>query len=242
MNLDELRAVQADERSADGLQALPDSFYRDVAAYLEELRAERDRIASQSSDPFASEDVQQLTDEIGTVEEVTEAIYERRIGKVMKQASLTASGVQGDEDGLTDEETALYHELVTVIESNREEVLSILQSDRSAPPASDSAHMTGSEDEVTTDEDESLDASSDPSEFDTQPPGHEDDDAASAQNDDEDTSQESIDRMTVRITKDVGEIFGVDERTYELSENDVVDLPEANASALVSRNAADKIE
>ncbi len=241
MNLDELRAVQADERSADGLQALPDSFYRDVAAYLEELRDERDRIANRSSDPFSSEEVQQLTDEIGTVEEVTEAIYERRIGKVMKQASLTASGVRGDEDGLTDEETALYHELVSVIESNREEVLSILQSDRSAS-TSDSSQAFDQDGDSSATPDQSSNEPRDSDGSETQTDTQVENATDQNQDGTEDTSQETIDRMTVRITKDVGEILGVDERTYQLSENDIVDLPKANASALVSRNAADELE
>lgn len=241
MNLDELRAVQADERSAEGLQALPDSFYRDVAAYLDELRAERDRIASQSSDPFESEEVQQLTDEIGTVEDVTEAIYERRIGKVMKQASLTASGVQSDEAGLTDEETALYHELVSVIEANREEVLSILQSDRSSPIGEEFDPESKKETEPASSSDDSVTDQSDSPGSAAEPTTNEDDTRA-LEEDEGDASPADIDRMTVRITQDIGEIFGVDERTYELSENDVVDLPEANASALVSRNAADKLE
>ncbi|MFC6729727.1 hypothetical protein ACFQDG_13835, partial [Natronoarchaeum mannanilyticum] len=50
------------------------------------------------------------------------------------------------------------------------------------------------------------------------------------------------DRTTVRITEDVGEIFGVDEREYELSAEDVVTLPETNAEPLIERDAAERLD
>lgn len=240
MNLEELRAVQADERSADGLQALPDSFYQDVADYLERLRNERERVANQADDPFESEQVQQLSDEIGTVEEVTEAIYERRIGKVMKQASLTASGVLADEEGLTVEEAALFHDLVSVIKSNRDDVLSILQPEQSAITRNDSP-----EDSVTTTEDQSTTEESSnetPPSEDVSRGEHSESESSTIRDNPTRPDHGNVDRMTVRITKDVGEIYGVDERTYELTKDDVVDLPKDNATALLSRDAADKLE
>lgn len=53
---------------------------------------------------------------------------------------------------------------------------------------------------------------------------------------------ETVDRTTVRITRDVGEILGVDERAYDLGEDDVVTLPSANAAPLVERDAAERLE
>jgi len=52
----------------------------------------------------------------------------------------------------------------------------------------------------------------------------------------------AIDRETVRITDDVGRIFGVDEREYELSREDVVTLPAENATPLVERDVADPLD
>ncbi|MFC6755038.1 hypothetical protein ACFQEU_16450, partial [Halorubrum tibetense] len=49
-------------------------------------------------------------------------------------------------------------------------------------------------------------------------------------------------RETVRITRDVGAILGVDEREYELTSEDIVDLPTANAEPLVQRDAAERID
>jgi len=51
MNLDELRAVQNGERATDSLQALRDSFYVDVADYVESLREERASHAESAADP-----------------------------------------------------------------------------------------------------------------------------------------------------------------------------------------------
>ncbi len=50
------------------------------------------------------------------------------------------------------------------------------------------------------------------------------------------------DRTMVRITSDVGEILGIDERAYDLATDDVVTLPEANAGPLIERDAAEPVD
>jgi DNA replication factor GINS len=55
-------------------------------------------------------------------------------------------------------------------------------------------------------------------------------------------SASEVERATLRITRDVGEILGVDERAYDLGADDVVTLPEANAGPLVERDAAERLE
>lgn len=229
MNLDDLRAVQVDERGSASLQPLRDSFYRDVAGYIEELRAERERAAAAADDPFDSEKVRQLSDEIETIEEVIEAIYDRRMGKVVKQASLAASGMQTDETGLTDEEAELFDGLVSLIETNRRDVLATIDGDDRLEPDGTAA------------------ATDEPSEEPTDPSETADADEASVEADEaeheeaEHEEAEHEDRLTVRITQDVGEIFGVDERVYELAKEDVVSLPTANAEPLLERDAAKRL-
>jgi len=49
-------------------------------------------------------------------------------------------------------------------------------------------------------------------------------------------------RTVVRITDDVGTIFGVDEREYTLQAEDVVTLPTTNAEVLLQQDAATKLE
>lgn len=270
MNLEDLRAVQADERGTDGLQPLRESFYRDVAAYLDDLRAQRDRAAERAADPFDSEEVRQLTDEIETVEEVVEAIYDRRVGKVVKRASLAAAGMPTDDTGLTDEEAELFTDLVERIETNRQAVLDVVgPTDRSPAAEADSASTPGEPPEspssragdpaptagpdeagAGSDEDDpgesaegSTDGTSNHSAGDAAPTGpttaaDAGTEAAPAGSGEPD----AVDRVTVRITRDVGEIFGVDERTYELASEDVVTLPVTNAEPLLERDAARRVD
>ncbi|WP_348610224.1 hypothetical protein [Halobaculum rarum] len=67
-------------------------------------------------------------------------------------------------------------------------------------------------------------------------------DTESAAGEETEASGGDTDRQTVRITRDVGQILGVDEREYELANDDVVSLPTANADPLVERDAAEPIE
>ncbi|MFT4963229.1 MAG: DNA replication factor GINS, partial [Halobacteriales archaeon] len=53
---------------------------------------------------------------------------------------------------------------------------------------------------------------------------------------------EAEDRIMVRITADVGEILGVDDRAYDLEKEDVVTLPRQNAEPLLEREAAERLE
>lgn len=233
MNLEDLRTIQGDERGADSPQALPDSFYRDVAAYVEELREERSHLVEESGDPFGSERVRKLTDEIETAEEVAEAIYERRVGKVVKQASLAAMGLPAEEEGLTTEETALFEDLVARIEANRETVLATVAGgavSKDDPPESTTAGTAAPTDAQSETDDE------------TPQPPPEADPASSDSDADEAAPDDTVDRVTVRITSDVGEIFGVDERAYDLNADDVVTLPAANAAPLVDSDAAERLE
>ncbi|WP_049986959.1 DNA replication complex subunit Gins51 [Halobellus rufus] len=55
-------------------------------------------------------------------------------------------------------------------------------------------------------------------------------------------ASEETDRVTLRITEDVGQIFGVDEREYDLESEDVVTLPTTNAGPLLERDAAEQLD
>ena len=375
MNLDELRSVQSKERRKDSLQQLRDSFYDDVAAYIRELRASRDRRAAQVSDPFADEEIRRLSDELETAEEVAEALYERRVGKVVKLASFAAADMSVGTEGMTSEERELFEDLVARIKANKHTVLDILAggdgsadadgqpasagaspassstatSTSASPPAESAAASPSTADATASDatpdgavDAESADAAVDAdaadnvlaaamgSPDDQSSAGEESDDEPVATTDggntatkatgdtehvppwasdapspsaspsvdsdidtdidtdtdadvdtgsdihtdvdtdthtdtDTDTSVDTAeseaigadvrgeatgtdahgddtDRTTLRITEDVGEIFGVDEREYTLRREDVVTLPSANAEPLVERDAAMRLE
>lgn len=257
MDLDELRAVQTRERATDGLQELRDSFYSDVATYIQELRDERARVAEESDDPFRNATVNELTDEIEVAEQVAEAIYERRIGKLVKQASLAAAGMPADQEGLTTEERDLYTDLVGRIRENKQGVLDVIAGDA---PIETADEESASDDAMSFD-DQAADSVSDAADTPPSPPetppeadapaaeamGGESADTADESGDEDGTDEQEsaspdVDRTTVRVTSDVGEIFGVDEREYSLYEDDVVQLPEENAEPLLQRDAAEKLE
>ncbi|WIV68167.1 hypothetical protein [Natrialbaceae archaeon AArc-T1-2] len=287
MNLDELRTVQSTERTKDSLQHLRPSFYQEVGEYIADLEAERDRLAAELDDPFSSPEIRQLTDEVETAKDVVEAVYERRMGKLVKQASLAAAGMNADDEGLTAEEQDLFEDLVARIESNKGRVLDVLEgeqpvttesdgdpptdqtaADRSSdtddtpppPPAepptdrrpSASAVDSDATDDITAADVMGGDVVDSPS---PTAPGSDDgaDDepttdtetspeARSATDNAGDRSSDDVDRVTVRITCDVGSILGVDDREYTLASDDVVTLPERNAAPLVERDAAEPLE
>jgi DNA replication factor GINS len=136
MDIDELQTVQSKERQKDSLQHLRDSFYEDVAAYIEELKAERNRVADESDDPFSNSEVSQLSDDIERAEDVVEAIYERRVGKVVKMASFAAADMPVEEEGLTTQERDLFEDMVGRIGDNRSRVLDIVAGEGDSVPAS----------------------------------------------------------------------------------------------------------
>jgi DNA replication factor GINS len=342
MNLDELQSVQARERQSSDLQHLRSSFYREVGEFIQELTQERARVVDGADDPFSSPEVRQLTNDIETAEQTVEAIYERRVGKVVKKASIAAAGMPVDVDGLTDEEESLFDDLVVRIENNRDNVLSVLDGD--APSVSCSvdtetdvagadvptdtspepdtepspgmdtgvdatpdtegvsaADLMGSGPEGSADPTGASPAASEADEGhessettagpapdpdadaltatdatpDSVPPAPDTEpDAASrtaVKPDDappgagagkavaaaeqaatdpsttDDSSEGSRDipglpRTTVRITDDVGEVVGADNRDYDLGSEDVVTLPEPNADVLVDKGAAERLD
>lgn len=247
MNLDELRAVQNRERATDSLQELRDSFYGDVADYISDLKAERERVAADADDPFASPTVSRLTDEITMAEQVVEAIYERRVGKIVKHASLAAAGMRGDEEGLTREEQALYEDLVERIQDNKSHVLDVLSGE--ADSSGDLESQTDATDQPDPpDPPPDDDPSVNPADLmsaeadDSHSSGERPEAASGTDGRDDESGIGDVDRTTVRVTRDVGEIVGVDERVYRLEAEDVVTLPAANAAPLVEREAAEKLE
>ena len=313
MNLDELQSVQARERQSSDLQHLRSSFYREVGEYIHDLTEERARLVEAADDPFSSPEVRKRSDDIETAEGTVEAIYERRVGKVVKKASIAAAGMPVDDDGLTDEEETLFEDLVDRIERNRESVLAVLDGegpsvscsiDGGAPEAAstdpdptpetaaptdtpadkgvDAADLMGSGPQDTGAEASSgseageagasgtpesapgqrTDSPPEPPTADLDPvegPPPDPTDAGSAGETDGDSrpadrsseddgtagSGETLPgmpRTTIRITDEVGEVVGADDRDYDLGAEDVVTLPESNADVLVDKDAAERLE
>ncbi len=291
MNLDELQSVRDRERQTDKPQQLRETFYQDAGEFIQQLRAQRERAADRADDPFDAPEVNQLTDQIKTAEQTVEAIYEKRVGKLVKNASLAAADLPAESDGLTAEEKELFETMVDNIKSNRQHVLNVLDGtveetdtdETPIPPEAETAPISSTDsggvtpteptagEPAPTESAESdvppMEAGSDPepgaqrstesengvSAADamggdsgrTEPPDKQkrepevrNDGGAAATPE----AGSGVDRETVRITTDVGDFLGFDEREYDLSENDVVTLPATNVEPLVSRDAAERIE
>ena len=297
MNLDELQSVQARERQSSDLQHLRSSFYTEVGEFIGELNEKRTEAVEAADDPFSEPEVRRLTDDIETAKGTVEAIYERRVGKVVKKASIAAAGMPVEEAGLTNEEEALFEELVGRIERNRETVLSVLDGDAPSVSLSGSDPTSGSDPASGSDPTSGSDRTSpeptpasgedpdgvtaadlmgrgddgrsdpppvgadggaaSPSEPPADPeappveavppePSPLDTPAADADRTDGtsppgESDASGVPRTTVRITADVGEIVGADDRDYHLGAEDVVTLPEPNADVLVGKDAAERL-
>ncbi|MFC7057434.1 hypothetical protein [Halovenus salina] len=134
MDLNELQSVRDRERQTDKLQQLRESFYADAGSFIQQLHTERDRAVDRAEDPFDSPEVRQLTDEINTAEQTVEAIYEKRVGKIVKAASFAAADLPAESDGMTAEEQTLFDDLVGNIKDNRERVLALLDGEEPSQP------------------------------------------------------------------------------------------------------------
>ncbi len=291
MNLEDLRERRRRERERDSLGRLPESFYRDAADYVSGLKRARERAADEADDPYGDPEVRRLTDELQSATEVVESLYERRVGKVVKHASFAAADMPHDSEGLTDEERALFDDLVERIQDSRSRVLGALEeseggeaTERSTAPDAppEAAEPAPARREPADESGDPLPASDDPAGMlaeamgggqgdgvETEPPApapggaHDPDPNPAARDeraadgrepevpDDEPTGQSdasarpddepAAERTTVRITADVGEIYGVDDRSYRLEAEDVVSLPADNAAPLVEKDAAERL-
>jgi DNA replication factor GINS len=315
MNLEELQAARDRERQTDKLQQLRESFYADAGEFIQQLQTERDRAAERADDPFDSPEVSQLTDEIDTAEQTVEAIYEKRVGKIVKAASFAAADLPAEANGMTREEQDLFDALVENIKTNRQHVLAVLDGEEPPPedgtdgptapePDISAADLMGTGAETQTEPNEGISASTDlqsrpeaaTGESESAPPEPEsgeyppaggDQPPAEAQRADRDMSPQGTDRVTqqtpepeaespetpayrgdavknsesqratateseagpptaverrtVRITDNVGTFVGSDDRDYDLEQDDIVTLPESNASLLIERDAAEQL-
>jgi len=298
VNLEDLRERRRREREQDSLGRLPESFYRDAAGYIAELKQARERAAERADDPYGDPEVRRLTDELDAATDIVESLYERRVGKVVKLASFAAADMPHDDEGLTDEERALFDDLVGRIRDNRSRVLGALEGsaddgeaaaggeagsaepaptadaeaadpspeppdggdDLGSPPAPDDpagmlaeamgdgprvdgggpdgrgeTEPGGSEPGETTVSDPAPEETAERAEHDGGAPA----DPAAPERDGADDPTDG--RTTVRITADVGEIYGVDDRSYRLEAEDVVSLPADNAAPLVEKDAAERL-
>ena len=265
MNLDELQSVRDRERQTDKPQQLRESFYTDVGAFVEQLRAERDRVAERDDDPYAPE-AMRLKDEIDAARQLVEDIHECRIGKIVKAASLEAADLSAEVNGLTGEEQELFAALVDDIERHREHVLDVVDgatpdrgevttdpTDDTAdaigagePDGNEAAPETGPGDRpepASPNEAGSADGDIETADGHGDTPARSDGAGVPSPRDGgvEPGATGPVERERVLITEDIDTFVGFDDRDYDLAADDVVTLPATNADLLVERDAARRL-
>ena len=230
MNLEDLASKLVLERESDRLQPLDEAFYGEAADYIKAL----DRARQEASD---YKEAGMIDDEIKNARILVEGVFDRRMSKIIQYAAIFAAGNRLSVEGLTPPEKAVFDGLVAALEGGRHEILAPAL--EVAPPGGAAPrgvvtrgglakNILGG---ITTKEQPVGNAPA-TSGADAKPDGSAPDSTES-----EDSSK-SADVMLVKVLKDVPRFVGVDGRQYQLSGDDVVVLPRANALVLCNKNIA----
>ena len=209
MNLEDLASKLALERDSDRLQPMEEAFYAQAAAYVERLEQAR-RVAADYREAGM------IDDEIKNARILIEGVFDRRMSKILQYAAIYAAGTRLNVEGLIAPEKAVFDALVAALEQGRGAILEPALG--AAPRAAPAKNILGG---ITTKEQPIENAAA------TGP-------AASAT----DGADADAGVMTVKVLKDIPRFVGVDGRLYQLSGEDVVVLPRANAVVLCDKNVA----
>jgi DNA replication factor GINS len=243
MNLDDLKVIRSNERSSRKLTQLKPDFYLDVKVYLNSLRANKD---------------QKKKDELDNALNVIGAIYDKRVAKIIRLASLNPKG-HAEDVPLTEEELKIYNGIYQIFTKYRDLMLglekggvindrdinSLTKDQKESDKIEHVSDSVPPEDTAINAENEHAvraritPASENGEDFTRSAPTE-----SESEGDDTRTLiQESgnIKYVIVRILADIPTFVGLDGRNYKLSKEDVVVLPEGNAKTLCNRNLAIEI-
>ena len=212
-----LHNILREERKSK-LVPLENDFYEKVAGQIHDLQDEKNRIEDIYGTKYAI-----IDDELKTARKSIENIIERRIGKIIKEASLRASSKQKEKqdiESMTQEERRFYNRLLELNTEIRRELLDKI-SKKEKQAASSQAAATLEIHETETQK-----------ETQTETP------IETPLEDKKDISKEYI---VVRLLKDIPTFVGVDGRNYTLAKEDIAVLSTVNAKALINRKAAIQI-
>ena len=208
-----LNNILREERKSK-LVPLESDFYEKAAAQIRELQDEKNRIEDIYSTKYAI-----IDDELKTARKSIENIIERRIGKIIKEASLRASSRQKEKqdiESMTQEERQFYNRLLELNTEIRRELLDKI-SGKEKPASGSLAEATREIHETETQKEIPKET----------PP--------------EDKKDISKEYIVVRLLKDIPTFVGVDGRNYTLAKEDIAVLSTVNAKALINRKAAIQI-
>lgn len=149
-----------------------------------------------------------IDDEIKNARILIEGVFDRRMSKIIQYAAIYAAGTRLNVEGMTKAEKAVFDGLVVALEKGRAEILEPAL--EVTPRGGLAKNILGG---ITTKEQ--------PIENATASGG---------------TADAEV--MLVKVLKDIPQFVGVDGRHYQLSGDDVVVLPKANALVLCNKNVA----
>jgi DNA replication factor GINS len=215
MDLDYLRLIILEERDSGRLAEISYETFRDSAKYLQELYSEA---KEKSIDNFSTRRVSELIDEIESVTSTLQDISSLRLNKIIKLALVTVQGGRTDKEELKrmlPPEREMYEEILKSVKSCRSRMIEPDMETLPAPVAVDETPVPVME----SGESFTPDAGITP------------EDATAA-------ADESHGYEPVYVSEDIDSFMGLDGRIYSLSKEDIVMLPEKNASVLYTRNIA----
>ena len=149
-----------------------------------------------------------IDDEIKNARILIEGVFDRRMSKIIQYAAIYAAGTRLNVEGMTKAEKTVFDGLVVALEKGRGEILEPAL--EVTPRVGLAKNILGG---ITTKEQ--------PIESATASGG---------------TADAEV--MLVKVLKDIPQFVGVDGRHYQLSGDDVVVLPKANALVLCNKNVA----
>ncbi|MCX9025964.1 MAG: hypothetical protein OIN85_07725, partial [Candidatus Methanoperedens sp.] len=206
-----LHNILREERKSK-LVPLENDFYEKVAAQIHELQDEKNRTEDIYGTKYAI-----IDDELKTARKSIENIIERRIGKIIKEASLRASSRQKEKqdiESMTQEERRFYNRLLELNTDIRRELLDkISRKEKQA-----AGYQAAANREIHEYETQKA------TPIETQP-------ETQIETPPEDKKDISKEYIVVRLLKDIPTFVGVDGRNYTLAKEDIAVLSTVNAKA-----------
>ncbi len=223
MDFEELRNILNREQKSK-LTKLDSDFYESVRAYLDGLHEEQKTASSR--------EVQFLADEIDAANDRLQHIFKFRVGKIVNLASLNLmeeiDGTRNYVDAMTPIERDIYQSVLDAMRRGWSAIDGMLARELHPP-----APVSGAQpiekavlEEVTAPAVENVRSASESDEVSVEPV----------------TPIEPVHRelsgfTVVRVLKDLPTFVGADSNHYTLAKNDVLTLPDLNASVLCKRRA-----
>jgi DNA replication initiation complex subunit (GINS family) len=212
---DTLFEILRNEKTKEDLQKLHSTFFNDVVSYLNEKQNNLNENKEQKS-LFESDEREKTVHQIGNIKKILKDIYERRERKIMSMAinkSRFSSSIM-DTSSLLAEEKVFYELMVSLLDSQRERILSSLLSGKAPELKKPEIILTDQQD--------------------FQP----------ANNLFEEKKEElNVSTKLVRFLSPVPQFMGLDMREYgPYEEEGVAKLPEEIANLLIQKERAEEIK